>query len=140
MDCVFCEIINGIVPKYTIYEDEHTLAFLDIVNDVDGHTIVIPKKHVESMLDCDNDTLFQIVNTVKLLSTYYAENCGYQGVNLLNANGKAAQQSVPHFHIHIIPRKNDDGIDAWPVFDEAHESIAAMQTKLKYNKLYMNGK
>ena len=138
MDCVFCGIINGTIPKYTIYEDEHTLAFLDIANDVDGHTIVVPKKHVVNILDCDDDTLVQLTGTVKLLSTHYVENCGYQGVNLLNASGKAAQQSVSHFHIHIIPRKNDDGIDAWPVLGAAHEAIEAMQTRLNYNKPYMN--
>jgi len=137
--CVFCEIINGTIPKYTIYEDKHTLAFLDIANDVDGHTIVIPKKHVVNILDCDDETLMRLMNTVKLLSTHYVKNCGYQGVNLLNASGEAAQQSVPHFHIHIIPRKTDDAVDAWPAFDKAYESFETMQTKLSYSS-YMNDK
>jgi len=132
MDCVFCKIANGTLPNHTIFEDEHTLAFLDIANDVDGHTIVIPKNHIANILDCDSDTFIQLMNTVKLLSTHYAENCGYQGVNILNASGEAAQQSVPHFHIHIIPRKDGDGIDAWPDFGEAHESAETMQGRLKY--------
>jgi len=130
MGCIFCEIADGSVPKHTIFEDEHTVAFLDIANDVDGHTVVIPKKHVAGILDCDSVTLMRVMDTVKLLSAHYVENCGCEGVNILNASGAAAQQSVPHFHIHIIPRKKDDGVDAWPRFGGARESMEAMQSRL----------
>ena len=131
MDCLFCGIANGKVPNYKIFEDEFTLAFLDIANDVDGHTIVIPKKHVENIVDCDDETITYLMNTVKLVSINYVKNCGYQGVNLLNASGEAAQQSIPHFHIHIIPRKENDGIDAWPDFGGAKEFAEVMLAKLK---------
>jgi len=132
MDCVFCKIVNGTVPKFTIFEDEYTLAFLDIANDVDGHTVVIPKAHVAGILDCDSITWMRLMNTVKLVSLHYVDNCGYQGVNLLNASGEAAQQSVPHLHMHVIPRKKDDGVDAWPAFTGAREPMEAMQAKLAY--------
>jgi len=131
MECLFCGIANGKVPNYTIFKDEYTFAFLDIANDVDGHTIIIPKKHVENIVDCDSDTLMRLMNTVQRVSTYFIENCGYHGVNILNASGEAAQQSIQHFHIHIIPRKEKDGIDAWPVFGGARESAEVMLTKLK---------
>ena len=131
MGCIFCEIINGNIPKRKIYEDEHTLAFLDIANDVDGHTIVIPKKHINNILDCDAVNLAYLMNTVKLISNHYVNKCGYQGINLLNANGTAAQQSVSHFHIHIIPRKTDDGIDAWPDFKGCNFTADEMLKKLK---------
>jgi histidine triad (HIT) family protein len=103
------------------------------MNDVEGHTIVIPKKHVNNIFDCDVNTLTNLMNTVKLISNHYVDNCGYQGINLLNANGVAAQQSVPHFHIHMIPRKNNDGIDAWPVFKGTNQSADEMLQKLKIN-------
>lgn len=117
--CVFCKIAAGEVPSRKIFEDEHTLAFLDIAGDVDGHILVIPKKHVKNILDCGRETLEQVMGTVKKVSGHLVENCGYDGVNLLNASGESAGQSVLHFHIHIIPRKTGDGIDAWPKFEGA---------------------
>lgn len=78
-DCVFCKIMSGEFSSMKVYEDEHTLAFMDIAKDVDG----------------------------------------YEGVNLLHASGESADQSVPHFHMHIIPRKAKDGIEAWPNFSGA---------------------
>lgn len=130
-ECVFCKIINGDLPGYKIYEDEHTLAFLDIGNDVDGHTIVIPKKHVTNILDCDDETLGYVMNAIKFISNHYTVHCGYSGVNLLNASGTSAQQSVSHFHLHIIPRKKDDGIDAWPDFKGGKFSLEDMHHVLK---------
>ncbi len=127
MNCVFCRIVEGNLPKRLIYEDEHTMAFLDISGDVDGHTLVIPKKHVENIFDSDTDTLTRVISTVKRISDHYVNNCGYSGVNLLNANGPDAQQSVPHFHVHIIPRKKDDSIDAWPTFGSSSKTPDEMQ-------------
>ena len=112
-DCIFCKIINGEAACYRIYEDKYRLAFLDVSNDVEGHTLVVPKKHFENILDCDEETLSQVMKTVQAVSTHFTENCGYDGINILNANKEAAQQSVFHLHFHIIPRKKKDKIDAW---------------------------
>ena len=122
-DCVFCRIAAGEIPGRKVFEDGHTLAFLDIAGDVDGHILVIPKKHVRSLLDCDGETLGRVMETVKKVSGHLVENCGYDGVNLLNASGESAGQSVPHFHIHIIPRKAGDSIDAWPKFAGAKRDV-----------------
>ncbi|ULG71984.1 HIT family protein [Macrococcus brunensis] len=129
--CIFCSIINRQASAHVIYEDDSTLALLDIAEDVDGHTLVIPKKHFNSILDCDADTLNAVMNTVQKVSRHFTENCHYDGVNLLNANGIAADQSVPHFHIHIIPRKKNDGIEAWPEFEGSKEDIEDLHTLLK---------
>lgn len=115
-DCVFCKIVKGELPSYKIYEDEYTYVFLDIAEDVNGHMAAIPKKHVNNILDCDEETLERLMTTVKRVSNHCVDQCGYQGVNLLNASDESAGQSVAHFHIHIIPRKKGDGIDAWPDF------------------------
>ena len=132
-DCIFCKIIKGEIPSYKIYEDEHTFAFLDIAGDIDGHTLVIPKKHFTNILDCDSKTLGYVMESVKKISNHYVNNCGYNGVNILNANDKSAQQSVFHLHFHILPRKNDDGVDAFPHFDGAKYDIKEMHNKLKIN-------
>ena len=130
-DCIFCKIIKGEIPCYKIYEDDYTFAFLDIAGDVDGHTLVIPKKHCKNILDCDEETLMHVMNTVQKISKHYTQNCDYDGVNLINANNESAQQSVFHFHIHIIPRKSDDNLNAFPHFDGAIYKFEDMWNKLK---------
>ncbi len=130
MECVFCRIVRGDLPSMKVYEDEHTLVFMDIANDVDGHMVAIPKKHVKSLLDCDPDTLHHLMDAVAAVSRHCVNNVGYEGVNLLNASEEAAQQSVPHFHMHIIPRKGGDGVDAWPAFDGAKEAADALWARL----------
>ena len=130
-DCVFCKIISDELPSLKVYEDDHALVFMDIAGDVDGHMVAVPKKHVNNILDCDADTLSHLLLAVKKVSDYCVSHCGYEGVNLLNASGESAGQSVPHFHIHIIPRKAGDGIDAWPNFTGAKEEIAAVWERLK---------
>lgn len=133
MDCIFCKIISGEVPSRKVYEDQHTLVFMDIAGDVDGHMLAVPKKHVTSLLDCDADTLCHLMAAVKQVAGHCVNQCGYDGVNLLNASGESAGQSVPHFHIHIIPRKTGDGVDAWPPFtgakhpaEEIHRQLAML--------------
>lgn len=129
--CVFCKIIAGDLPALKVYEDHATLVIMDIADDVDGHMVAMPKKHVESFLDCDKATLDRLMETVRGISTRCVMKCGYDGVNLLNASGESAGQSVPHLHIHIIPRKHGDGIDAWPRFDGAKCKREEIFEKLK---------
>ena len=95
-DCIFCKIVAGEIPCYKIYEDDYTLAFLDIANDIYGHTLVIPKKHYENVLTADSATLGRVMNTIKIVSKHYVDDCGFEGVNVINASGKAAEQSVFH--------------------------------------------
>ena len=111
--CPFCGIVNHRLPGRIIFEDDDTCVFLDIAGDVDYHMVAVPKKHVSGILDCDADTLRHLMETVQRVSQHCA-TIGFEGVNLLNASGTCAGQSVPHFHIHVIPRKANDGINAWP--------------------------
>ncbi|MBQ8508692.1 MAG: HIT family protein [Clostridia bacterium] len=130
-DCIFCKIICGEVPSMKVYEDEHTLVFMDIAGDVDGHMLAVPKKHIRSIFDCDAETLHHLMDAVKRVSDHCTEKGGCDGVNLLNASGESAGQSVPHFHIHIIPRKKGDGIDAWPHFAGAAHDIAETYEQIR---------
>lgn len=130
-ECVFCKIVSGEIPSLKIFEDDQTIAFLDIAKDVDGHILVVPKKHCKNILDVDNETLCSVAQTVKIVSNHLSEHCGYDGVNLLNASDESAGQSVPHFHVHIIPRKYGDQIDAWPKFDGAKQDIQTMYEMIR---------
>ena len=131
IDCIFCKIVSGEISALKIYEDDLTLAFMDIAKDVDGHILVIPKKHCKNITDCDEESLYAVVRTVKKISKHLTDHCGYEGVNLLNASDESAGQSVPHFHIHIIPRKSNDMIVAWPEFNGAKQDIQEVFDKIR---------
>lgn len=132
-DCIFCKIIKGEIPSHKIYEDDMTYAFLDIARDSYGHTLVIPKKHCANVLDCANKYLEAVSKTVKKIAVHYTQDCGFDGVNILNASGESAQQTVFHLHFHIVPRKKDDGIDMWPLKDKYDIDLADVCDKLKLN-------
>ena len=82
-DCIFCKIASGEIQGLRIYENDEILAFMDIAGDVDGHILVIPKKHCKNILDCDSETLSAVANTVKMVSDHLTKNCGYDGVNYI---------------------------------------------------------
>lgn len=131
--CVFCRIIQGELPSKKVYEDENTLIFMDIAGDVDGHLVAVPKVHCKSLLDCPPKNLHDLMDALQRVSRHLTENCGYDGVNLLHASEESAGQSVPHLHMHLIPRKKADGIDAWPAFpgsnlplEEVHRQITML--------------
>lgn len=132
--CVFCKIVNGILPAMKVYEDEYTLTFMDYAKDVDGHVLVIPKKHCKNILDCEDDALSATIHAVKLVSNHLVNNCGYDGVDILSANDESAGQTVPHFHIHIIPRHYNDGLGGkgeWPHLTEAEHEIEFVHQKIR---------
>ena len=129
-DCIFCKIIAGEIPSYKIYEDDKVYAFLDIACDCYGHTLVIPKKHATNVLDCDREYLDAVIEAVQKISTHYVKNCGFEGVNVFNASGASAEQSVFHLHFHVIPRKSDDGLHMWPLNDKRDLDLQQIATKL----------
>ncbi len=130
-DCIFCKIIKGEIPGHKIYEDDKTYAFLDISCDSYGHTLVVPKKHCTNILDCDEADFKAVMAAVQKISRHYVDDCGFDGVNIINASGQAAQQSVFHLHMHIIPRKNDDGLNTWGLNDKFDLNLAEICSKLK---------
>ncbi len=106
--CVFCEIVKGNIPNYTVYEDDVCLAFLDISQATIGHTLVIPKKHFENIFELDEDSAKHLFNVVRIVAKQISNALNVKDINILNNNGKFAYQSVNHFHIHIIPRYQND--------------------------------
>ncbi len=130
-NCVFCRIIRKEISSRVVYEDKYTMAILDIAEDVDGHILILSKDHYTNILDCPLEILNHMMETVQKVSRHLVDDCGYDGVNLLNANGKAAGQSVGHFHIHLIPQKENAPVDAWPNFSGANKSLDEMFEELK---------
>ena len=128
--CIFCKILIGEIPSYKIYENDKVYAFLDIAKDADGHTLVIPKKHVSDIMEADNETLAAVMEGIKVITDHYV-SLGYDGVNVMNASGEAAEQSVFHLHFHIIPRKKDDGLHTWPTLPGAKEELVDVHKKIK---------
>ena len=102
--CVFCDIIDGKIPSKKVYEDDEILAILDISQATKGHTLVIPKKHFENMLETDDEYLSKLIIKSKQLAKNITTNLNAQGFNLLINTNKQAGQTVMHTHIHILPR------------------------------------
>jgi len=132
-DCIFCKILKGEIPSYKIYEDDKTYAFLDISRDCYGHTLVIPKKHFVNVMDCEEEYMSAVAAAVRKIANHFVGECGFSGVNVLNASGKSAQQSVFHLHFHVIPRKEDDGLNMWPLSGEREIDLAEVCKKLHIN-------
>lgn len=109
MECVFCKIRDGQIPSYRVYEDERTLAFMDINPLNSGHCLVVTKAHASTLFDASIEDLTAAITAVKKVAHAVRKALQPDGMNLLQANGAAAFQSVPHFHIHLIPRWNNDG-------------------------------
>ncbi|MDD5569013.1 MAG: HIT family protein [Candidatus Pacebacteria bacterium] len=111
MDCIFCKIINNEILSFKVYEDADVLAFLDVNPAAEGHTLVIPKKHFENIFDIDSAYLEKVGAAAKKIAEKMKESLGAQGVNLYHGSGRAAEQGVFHFHLHVVPRRTGDGID-----------------------------
>ena len=109
MGCIFCQIRDGQIPSTGIYEDDKTLAFMDINPVTDGHLLVIPKVHTETIFDMIGPDLSAVWATTKKVADAIRQALQPDGLNLLQANGAAAGQAVPHFHLHLIPRWKGDG-------------------------------
>jgi histidine triad (HIT) family protein len=108
-DCVFCKIRDGQIPSMKVYEDEWTLCIMDINPLNPGHSLVITKAHAATLFDSDVTDLGAAIATAKKVALALRETLKPDGLNVLQANGAAAFQSVPHFHLHLIPRWTNDG-------------------------------
>ena len=110
-DCKFCQIATGKIPSYKVFENERIFVFLDIHPQSEGHMLIIPKTHYVSMYDIPEKLLCEIVSIAKKIALRLKESNLADGVDITNANGVSAQQSVTHYHLHLLPRKTGDGLD-----------------------------
>jgi histidine triad (HIT) family protein len=126
-DCIFCKIVAGELPAAVVGSDERVLAFLDINPATRGHTLVIPRAHVEDIREIGSEDLAAAIALAQTIAVRARERLGADGVNLLHSSGSAAWQTVFHFHIHVIPRYLGDPLRLpWvPAPGEAAEIAAA---------------
>ena len=102
--CIFCQIVDGSIPAYKVYEDDDFLAFLDISQATLGHTLVIPKKHIPSVFALDKDTASKLFSLTTALTSKVCRALNTNDVNVLTNNGLLAGQTINHVHLHILPR------------------------------------
>jgi len=127
MDCIFCKIIEGEIPSYKVYEDNNVLAFLDITQGTKGHTLIIPKKHIKNIYELDEKTTKDVFTVVPKIANALKEAFNPIGLNIINNNDKPLQ-SVFHFHIHLIPRYENDGM-----------ALSTINNYGKYDSSYFTG-
>lgn len=108
-DCIFCKIANGEIPSRTIYEDDQFRVILDLGPATRGHALVIPKEHYANLFEIPEDTAAAAMKVAKKVGTRLKDKLGAEGLNLVQNNGELAGQTVSHFHIHLIPRYQNDG-------------------------------
>ena len=107
-DCIFCKIANGEIPSATIYEDETFRVFLDLGPATKGHALIVPKQHYANLCEVPDETAARAFVLAKKIVSYMKDALPCDGYNIIQNNGEAAGQTVPHFHIHLIPRYRDD--------------------------------
>ena len=131
-DCLFCRIINGEIPCDKIYEDKKTLAFLDIGPSVEGHALVIPKNHSENILEANLKDLNAIFQTIQKIVPAILKATESTGININSNTNPSAGQIIMHTHIHLLPRKEDDGLRLWPkIANYPEEKIPKLADKIK---------
>jgi histidine triad (HIT) family protein len=135
MDCIFCRIAKHKAEAKILYEDDEVIAFLDINPLNPGHALVIPKEHRKDIFGIEDELLAKVVRIAKKLALKMREV--YEGgVNLLHASGEEAEQAVPHFHLHVVPRTREDGlrVNEWwklKIKKLSSEQMEEIRVKLK---------
>ncbi len=118
MNCIFCKIINGEIPSFTIYEDEVVKIFLDASPKANGHALIVPKKHFKDLFDIDSNTLMHIIEVAKKMEPTFREKLHCEGLTLIQNNGIA--EEVKHFHLHLLPvySSNDEIMNPEDVYNQ----------------------
>jgi histidine triad (HIT) family protein len=131
-DCLFCGIVAGSIPSQTIDSDERTVAFMDINPATPGHALVVPRVHSADLLEIEDVDLTATVLAARRLARRMKDVLATDGINLINSCGAAAWQTVFHFHIHVVPRYDDDPLKLpWIPEPGDSDEIAATAAKLR---------
>jgi len=130
--CIFCKILAGDIPSERVYEDEETVAFLDLHPIARGHTLLIPRSHHETLLDTPHETLSALVGAAPKVARAVMAAVGGEGFNFFQFNGSCSGQEVMHLHFHIIPRRPGDGVAyGWKQGRYAEGEMAALGAKVR---------
>jgi len=132
MNCVFCDILAGRIPAHFVYRDNSVFAILSLEQPNPYKILVIPNAHVETIYDLSDELAAKIFQVVVKLTRAVRDISGCEGLNLVQSNGKAGQQDVFHFHLHIVPRYMDDSITLhWDNTPESQERLAQLASELQ---------
>lgn len=133
-NCIFCKIVAGTIPSFKLYEDTATLAFLDINPANPGHALVIPKAHAANLYASEDKDLAAVMATARKVATAIEKTVKPDGLNLVQANGPGAAQSVFHFHLHILPRRLGDELKMnWGLKPGDKAALAALAETIRAN-------
>ena len=131
-DCVFCRIVAGQIPSTRVYEDEHTVAFMDIGHVNPGHTLVAVKKHAANLYELDETQAAAVARATVKISKAIKAAFQPEGLSVYQANGKPAGQTVFHYHVHLLPRHAGDGMElTWPVKNPPREKLEEYAAKIR---------
>jgi histidine triad (HIT) family protein len=131
-DCLFCGIVAGSIPSETIDSDERTVAFMDINPATPGHALVVPREHSADLMEIGEEDLTATILASQRLARRMKDVLGADGINLINACGAAAWQTVFHFHIHVVPRYEDDPLKLpWVPEPGDSDEIAGVAQRLR---------
>ena len=131
-DCVFCKIVAGQIPSTRVFEDEHTLAFMDLGQVNPGHVLVAVKKHAENIYALDDAQAAAVARASARVARAIRDAFKPEGLSVYQANGKAAGQTVFHYHVHLLPRHAGDGMElTWPVKNPPREQLEDYAAKIK---------
>ena len=133
-NCIFCNIVAGQMPCFKLLEDDSTLAIMDIYPANDGHCLVLAKEHYATLFEITDEAFSAVSRSVSRVARAVNQALSPMGLNLVQANGPGAQQSVAHFHIHVLPRKPGDELKLnWGVKAGDTDTIAAIAEKIRAN-------
>ena len=133
-DCLFCKIIAGEIPCFKLFENDETLAFMDINPANEGHALVIPKEHATDVYTVSDAAIAATVATAKKIAAAVDKTLNPDGLNLLQCNGPAAAQSVFHFHMHVLPRREGDELKLnWGLKPGDMDAIGALAERIRGN-------
>ncbi len=131
-ECLFCGIVAGEVPAQIVDSDEHTVAFMDINPATPGHSLVVPRAHSADLIEVSDDDLARTTVAARRLANRIRAALAPDGFNLLNSCGPAAWQTIFHFHLHLIPRYDDDPLKLpWVPGPGESEEIAAIADRIR---------
>jgi histidine triad (HIT) family protein len=131
-DCIFCGIVAGELPAQIVDSDEHTVAFMDINPATAGHALVVPRRHSADLMDVSDDDLERTMVAARRIARRIAAALNPDGFNILNACGAAAWQTVFHYHLHVVPRYEDDPLELpWVPREGDLEEIAALAERIR---------
>lgn len=133
-DCIFCKIANGDIPSASVYEDEDFRVILDIAPAAKGHALILPKNHYSNVWELGQKESEKVMALAAKISAAQKKALGCDGINLLQNNGEAAGQSVFHFHMHLIPRYENDGVEIpWKTLSYEEGEIEKVCASMKEN-------